>query len=208
MKKSTYIILLIIAFISCIGCNHKSKSKDRVNIRKENIEDVISEFDFFPLNAGTQVGDILYLDTSGFYNTTKVMLGRKISVKELNKIKKSEYIYHVNPNDKCVVVINDFLNESNLTARLNTQKSIIDKTCTSKKIPIPNFWSIEKASDDTRSYLKPDSEIFILGLKIGFVSNKINPKKSSMPDEIKHGVVGGVVLNMQDTSAIYFVQCW
>ena len=29
-----------------------------------------------------------------------------------------------------------------------------------------------------------------------------------MPDKIKHGVIGGVVLDKEDTSAIYFIQYW
>ena len=207
MKSRITLRILLIALIYSIPSCVESSAKAKKNSSKNNKE-IEVDLDFFPPDAAFQVGDILTVDSTAFHNTTRVQLERKISIKEVDKIRRYKSLYHVNSNDNCLVVINDFLNESNLHTRLNAQKSIVDKSCVSKKIPIPNFWNIEKPSNETRAHLYSNSEIFVLELKIGLVSSKINSRKSSMPDDIKHGVVGGIVLNMKDTSAIYFLQYW
>ena len=199
MKQLTYSILLTLTAIACEG-HHKLITKKEQDYQNEN--------EIFPSDAGMRKGDILIVDSFAFQNTTKFQLERKITMEEVKKIMHQKYLFRVNPTNDCIVVINDFLNNKNPTEKLKNQKSYVNINCTKERLPIPNFWDIEKPSEITKSHLKPKSEILISLLQLGLKSSKINSKMSSMPDKIKHGVIGGVVLDKEDTSAIYFIQYW
>ena len=85
MKNSINTFLFLTIVILLVGCDGSKKSA----INKNNEEEVLN-FDFFPSDAGTQVGDALTVDSSAFYNTTKVLLERKNSIEEVNKLKNSK----------------------------------------------------------------------------------------------------------------------
>lgn len=199
MKHLIYSILLLLIAMSC--------EDHHIPITKKE-QDYQYEKKIFPNDAGMRKGDILIVDSFAFQNTTKFQLERKITMEEEKDISRQKYLYRVKPTDDCIVVINDFLNNKKPTEKLKDQKSYVNTNCTQERLPIPNFWDIEKPSDITKSHLNPNSEILISFLQIGLNSSKINSKMSSMPVKIKHGVIGGIVLDKEDTSAIYFIQYW
>lgn len=206
MMKKIILFVSLIAFMNLSNSCYNNNSKNQNHT--SNVDESSDEIDFFPINSGEEVGDKLTIDSSAFHNTTKIQLERKISSKEFNRIKSLKYLLKVLPNDSCIVVINEFLNSSNFNTKLLAQKSSVNKSCSQRKIPMPNFWDIQNPVDVTKMHLNMECEIYILKLEIGLLSSKIESVKSSMPDNIKHGKIGGIVLNVKDSSAIYFLQYW
>lgn len=194
MKK---LLLFLIVVYSCQDTNHTGAI----------CESQEQEIEHFPIDMGSRSEDLIIVDSSGFYNTTKMVLQRKIALNELNTIISKKYYLTCKAKDSCIVVINDFLGPKNKYVKLDKQKSSITSKC-KKMIPVPNFYDLKKINYETKSYLNPNCEIFITKLNVGYVSTKIDPKKSSMPKPYFHGSVSGIVLNREDTSAIYFVQFW
>ncbi len=204
MKKGLVLLISSGIFLtsSCISSTNNSKNRGK---SKENI---LTEYEFFPNDAGYRSADIVSVDTFAFHNTVGLRLERAISSEELATIEGGHYIYEGTPEEKCLIVINDFISMTKANERLTTQRSRVNKNCKSDYIPIPNFWNIKFRDNGTKSHLSPKSKLFISVLKYGLFTKRIDPDKSSMPSKMRHGEVGGIIVNENNTRAIYFVQKW
>lgn len=201
LKISFYIAITLFVISGCVDeQSTKAKSKEKIVGQEQD------EYAFFPDDAGLKTGDVYIVDTSAFYNTVGVLFKRKLTDIEINELQKKNYLATLKASDPCLIVINDFINQKTEGQKLTNQKSFNDNSCKKKKIPIPNFHSID--SVDSKSHLNRDCLIFIADLKYGVFSERIDTKKSSMPKNMFHGEVSGIVMDKSKSEAIYFVHKW
>lgn len=200
-KLSWFSILLFSITLSCNNHNKSYNSKKQVAKIKKDVD----EYAFFPNDAGLKTGDVYIIDTSAFYNTVGIQLCRKISESEVNKIKKEKYVKAIYSTNECIVTINDYLNKETQGQKLINQKSKVNSNCNDKKIPIPNFFSIKS---DLKNPISKVYSLFIVNIKYGLYTKRINQKKSSMPENMKHGEVSGILLDEKTSQVIYFVHKW
>lgn len=193
-------IFISILVLIVYGC----KSKNILEIQDDKLDYLI---DHFPNDMLDIKNDILIVDSSAYYNTTKMILFRKLTNEQIEQIRSKNYLFICKAKDECIIVINDYLNSNNEYLKLDKQKSKFNSSC-DLLIPIPNFYDLPNISLETRSHLKPECDIYITNLNRGVQSSKIDVTKTSMPKGYEHGVVSGIVLSDEDSTGIYFVQYW
>lgn len=147
-------------------------------------------------------------DTFAYHNT----LDFYIIIPEANKIidsvlntKLSANVYAA--NDSCLLVVNDYIDNTNLGDRFIAAKSTFIENCSDNKLPVPNFWNSEY-SNETRCKLSKDFTLYVLESKIGAYSKKIKQEQSSMPDTMRHGYSKGFAISKEKNTIIYWVVIW
>ena len=208
LKGITILSLLIIMILhSCIDL-----SKDR------NYTNYLSYFgdslsSHFPKKYTSMFSDYSYtVDTVGHFNTEEFNLGLFKADKRIAEIKQkyqNNKVYDI--NDKCIIVVNDFLDKNNLILQQYKEyQSKFSKDCDDKYVVIPNFWNSYYANNTTKSKLDKNFKYIIIDSKVGenVYSSKINYYKSYMPSIVKHGYSKGIAFNEKEDIIIYWLVLW
>ncbi len=208
LKAVTILSLLIIMILhSCIDL-----SKDR------NYTNYLSYFgdsltSHFPKKYTSMITDYSYsVDTVGHFNTEEFNLTLIKEKKDINEIKlmyNNNKVYDI--NDKCIIVVNDFLDNNNLILQQYKEyQSKFSKNCDDNYVVIPNFWSNDYADNATKSKLDKNFKYIIIDSKVGenVYSSKINYYKSYMPSIVKHGYSKGIAFNEKEDIIIYWLVLW
>jgi hypothetical protein len=200
-------LLIIMIFHSCIDL-----SKDR------NYTNYLSYFgdsltSHFPKKYTSMITGYSYsVDTVGHFNTEELSLVLYKANQKIAEIKQkyqNNKIYDI--NDKCIIVVNDFLDKNNLILhQYKEYQSKFSKNCEDKYVVIPNFWSNDYADNTTKSKLDKNFKYIIIDSKVGenVYSSKINFYQSYMPSIVRHGYSKGIAFNEKEDVIIYWLVLW
>ena len=155
------------------------------------------------------------ISKSGEYNVTGIILTDKNDYKTykniydtIAKVAIASYL----PTDSCLLVINTFTTQKNLTHKKRKANSLelelLERDCLRDKLPIPNFYDFD-AEVKTRCKLSEDYELYVLEAKKGiYWDEKYLTDGRYMPTEWKHGYSKGVAFNKVNYNIIYWFEIW
>ncbi len=151
---------------------------------------------------------------NGEYGVTGIILKDKNDSRSYYKIHDSIIkiaIASYLPTDSCLLVINMFTTEKNLTRKRKAnakELKLLDKDCLLEKLPVPNFWHIE-TKVKTRCNLSEDYKLYVLEAKKGiYWDKKYLTDGRYMPSEWKHGYSKGIAFNKVNFDIIYWFEIW
>ncbi len=215
MKFGQVIIIYALSLMTLFSCNNSTKVKS-VKEDSDEYSNILRFFgdslvNHFPKEEPTKINMAQHVDTFCYHNTLSFQLtlydAKKIIDSTLNHYSKQPIIQYKS-NDICLIVVNDYITKYNCGDYFRAEKSTYFNGCSNSKLPIPNFWSSELASCETRSRLPKDFILYVIDSKIGLFSKKINAEQSSLPIHIKHGYSKGLAINKEKNIINYWVIVW
>lgn len=204
-----FIFLLLL--VSCNGdcCSHTD------SIYTEKLSFFKDEFvNHFPrqINSVYTVKHTL----TGRFGPTSLMLSEFVSSAYLDSLKNyysqnHDKTYH--SSDSCLLVVNKFTTKENeyKTRKASNKEKVdyLNKNCLEEKLPIPNFYDFENATDSTICKLTPGFIVYVLEAKSGvFWDDKYLVKTNYMPVEWEHGYSKGIALNEKTMEVIFWFILW
>jgi len=114
-------------------------------------------------------------------------------------------------NDTCLLVVNRFTSKENWHLKSKykyVKKNKIDRPCYNNKLPLPNFWDSEYATN-TETKLPKDFIIYVLNSKSGkYWDEKYLTSGKYMPKLWKSGYSKGVAISKKRNIIIYWFIIW
>lgn len=151
----------------------------------------------------------LILDTFAYHNTESLLIyfndNPKMIKKVLKKLKNKE-VYSI--SDTNLIVVNDFITYDNLDNKIDGKKTKYTEFGKTNKLILPNFWNFSKADIKTKSRLPNTFEFIIIETEIGLFSKNIDPKNTTMPNGIEHGMSRGVAIDKTNNDIFFWVILW
>jgi len=156
-----------------------------------------------------------YRSKSAEYNLTYLFLYQRIEKSQFLKlfeVTKNEYTEKYNAADSCLLVINMFTTQKNLTQNnkaTSTDLLTLKDKCLKNKSPVPNFYNLDITLDSTRCKLPTGFELFIVDAKSGiYWDEKYLTDGKYMPEDWKHGYSKGIAMNEETLEVIYWFVIW
>ncbi|MGY6561493.1 MAG: hypothetical protein ACXITV_05255 [Luteibaculaceae bacterium] len=206
--KISYLILFALFFVStgCICENHFHKkylnSIDEIFI-DHFPEKVCAEYSF----SRTFVGD---------FGPTGAILVVQLDQSEIDSIsnhftKQSKKNYL--STDPCLLVVNKFTTKENRFShhKVLAEKKLeyVNKVCLNNKLPVPNFFKLDFATETTTCRLPEDYVLYVLDAEPGiFGEAKQRVKTNYMPSDWIHGYSKGVAVSKKSKQLIYWYILW
>ena len=141
IKFNALIILSLLIIMILHSCIDLSKDRNYANYLSYFGDSLTSHF---PKKYTSMITGYSYsVDTVGHFNTEEFNLTLIKEKKDIDAIKlmyNKNKVYDI--NDKCIIVVNDFLDKNNLILhQYKEYQSKFSKNCEDKYVVIPNFWS-------------------------------------------------------------------
>lgn len=208
IKLNAVVILSLLIIMILHSCIDLSKDRNYTNYLSYFGDSLTSHF---PTNTDDFDKYSYSIDTVAYSNTEDFNL-TLIGTKKLINKEKLKYndkkIY--NCEDSCIVIVNDFINKSNLLLDLDNEKhkSKLSSNCKKHPIVIPNFWN--NILSNGLSKLDKNFKYIIIDSKVGenVYSSKINFYQSYMPSIVRHGYSKGIAFNEKEDVIIYWLVLW
>jgi len=180
---------------------HKHKFEDRFvshfPLTLESDEVTVS------CNTNTEKNDVgLFLYE---YNVPSSVLSKRTN----DLVKKS--IVHYQASDTCLLIVNRFESTDTYESFEKSaiaDSSLIDRSCYSTLLPIPNFVSYSKP-EVLAMKLSSDFTVYVLEAKPGKATKKYTMEPSpQMPENWKNGSSKGIAISEKNKTIIYWVIIW
>jgi len=205
--------LKLIIFLSVLitSCNNNSKRYN--GVYNQELKFFKKEF-VKHMPRGTNESFSYSLTKSGEYGVTGIILKDKNDNKTYSKIHDSIIkvaIASYLPSDSCLLVINMFTTEKNLSSKKKANSEelkLLENDCLFDKLPVPSFLELEMEAK-TRCKLPDSYELFVLEAKKGkYWDEKYLTDGQYMPSEWKHGYSKGIAFDKVNFDIIYWFKIW